>query len=144
MLPMLVEMKIRFVTSKSLYKYKLFPVDDRAAHTSVVQIKSWEFTWGWVLHLAEGKGVEQQPDSTEVSQETTNQKVKATPLSGPMTGSLKLHLRVSERRKTDTLPRRFQLMLEAATVHVCRGRKLSHKVVYKYHRALDCEGAAGM
>lgn len=82
MLPMLVEMKIRFVTCKSLYKYKLFPVDDRAAHTSVAQIKSWEFTWGWVLHfpLAEGKGAEQQPDSTEVCQETTNQKVKATPL----------------------------------------------------------------
>ena len=50
MLPMLMEMKIRFVTCKSLYKYKLFPVDDRAAHTSVAQIKSWEFTWGWVLH----------------------------------------------------------------------------------------------
>ena len=62
-----------------------------------------------------------------------------------MTGSLKLHLRVSEKRKTDTLPRRFQLMLEAATVHhVCQGRKLSHKMVYKHHRALDCEGAAGM
>lgn len=37
---------------------------------------------GLALHfpLAEGKGAEQQPDSTEVCQETTNQKVKATPL----------------------------------------------------------------
>lgn len=55
MLPMLVEMKIRFVTSKALYKYKLFPVDDRAAHTSVAQFKAWEFTRGMGLAFIRGK-----------------------------------------------------------------------------------------
>lgn len=50
-----VEMKIRFVTSKTLYKYKLLPVDDRAAHTSVAQFKSWEFTRGMGLAFSRGK-----------------------------------------------------------------------------------------
>lgn len=37
------------------FKYKLFPVDDRAAHTSVVQFKAWEFARGMGLAFSRGK-----------------------------------------------------------------------------------------
>lgn len=81
-----MEIKIGFVTPKAFVNVSCSH-DDSVAHTSVAQFKAWEFTKGaWVLHLAEGEGIGQQPSSGEVSQETSNQKAKATSLSGPVTG----------------------------------------------------------
>lgn len=79
--------KDRICDPKALVNVSCSHDDDSVAHTSVAQFKAWEFTKGaWGLHLAEGEGIGQQPSSGEVSQETSNQKAKATSLSGPVTG----------------------------------------------------------